>query len=267
MHHPAVIVMPDSALELESLAYLGQDRLLHMDMIEPIRRKSAEILFAGTDGVLILEKNSKTFMMSVDSPAAGETLIGSLAAGETINGSPAAGETINGSLPAAELFVVHQAFCIPFVSQKYGFTRVMDCIQAVYPSKQLIPLKAGIEIKCLDLNWAGFVRAHYQTVDDEGYIRELLGKGLIYGAFADGEPAGFIGMHDEGSIGLLVVLPQFRRRGIGTALESYLVNWMLEKGWTPFGQIQSGNTESVLLQKHLGFEISSQHLYWLSHTS
>lgn len=231
-------------MEFNALAWLEQDPLLHMDMIEPIRRKSAEVLFVETDGVLIQELNSKAYMLSVDSLAAGEVLIG--------------------SLQAADLFVVHQAFCIPLVSRKYGFTRIMECIQAVYPGKQRLPLKSNIEIKCLDLNWASFIRAHYHTVDDEGYIRELLEKGLIFGAFADGEPAGFIGMHDEGSIGLLEVLPRFRRRGIGTALESYLVNQMLEKGWTPFGQIKIGNTESLMLQKHLGFEISSQHLYWLS---
>ncbi|MFQ7452543.1 MAG: GNAT family N-acetyltransferase [Flavonifractor plautii] len=37
----------------------------------------------------------------------------------------------------------------------------------------------------------------------------------MLGAFVDGTLAGFAGFHGEGSIGLLEVLPAYRRRGLG----------------------------------------------------
>ena len=40
------------------------------------------------------------------------------------------------------------------------------------------------------------------------------------GAFLDGVLAGLIGIHEEGSIGMLEVLPAYRRRGLGYALEA-----------------------------------------------
>ena len=64
--------------------------------------------------------------------------------------------------------------------------------------------------------WAPYVCEHYSKSDIGGleHIRQAIGAGML-GAFVDGTLAGFAGFHGEGSIGLLEVLPAYRRRGLG----------------------------------------------------
>ena len=55
------------------------------------------------------------------------------------------------------------------------------------------------------------------------YVEDRLKAGVIFGAFVDGRLAGFVGEHHEGSMGMLEVVPEFRRRGIAQALEAALI--------------------------------------------
>lgn len=45
-----------------------------------------------------------------------------------------------------------------------------------------------------------------------------LRAGVMLGAFLRDRPAGFIGLHEEGSMGMPEVLPEFRRMGVARAL-------------------------------------------------
>ena len=83
------------------------------------------------------------------------------------------------------------------------------------------------------------------------------------GAFLDGVLAGFIGIHEEGSIGMLEVLPAYRRRGLGYALEAGAIRRALKEGTIPYCQVIEGNTASMELQKKLGLEFSDGFVYWL----
>ena len=74
---------------------------------------------------------------------------------------------------------------------------------------------------------------------------------------------GFIGQHLEGSMGLLEVLPQYRKNGYGMELEQTMINYMLEKGLIPFCQVEVTNEKSLRLQKKLGLTISREQVYWL----
>ena len=58
-----------------TIAYLMKNPLLHMDMIEAIRRNTADILYSGKDGVLLKEQNSNAYMISADSFEKGRELI------------------------------------------------------------------------------------------------------------------------------------------------------------------------------------------------
>lgn len=118
--------------------------------------------------------------------------------------------------------------------------------------------------KTLDTSYLEEVYFHYHAVHDKGYLEERLRSGMMYGAFADGKLTGFIGMHAEGSMGILEVFEEFRRQGIAEALERHLINRILEKGWVPFCQIFTDNEASVKLQQKLGLRIVRDTVYWIS---
>lgn len=96
---------------------------------------------------------------------------------------------------------------------------------------------------------------------DPAYIRERIQAGAMYGAFLEGSLAGFIGIHAEGSLGMLFVEEPFRRQGIAASLESWLINRMLERGWVPYGYIESGNRAAESLQEKLGL-YQSKKTFW-----
>ena len=71
-------------------------------------------------------------------------------------------------------------------------------------------------------------------------------------------------MHAEGSIRMLFVSPNYRRRRIGIALETYMINLGLERGERPtHGQVEIGNDASKGLQEALGLCFSKGRIYWM----
>ena len=75
---------------------------------------------------------------------------------------------------------------------------------------------------------------------------------------------GFIGLHLEGSIGLLYILEEYKGNGYGTELEMFLVNHLLFKNKIPFGQLETENNHSIFLQKKLGFTFFTEKQFGLN---
>ena len=90
-----------------------------------------------------------------------------------------------------------------------------------------------------------------------------MAKGELFGALIQGELAGFIGCHEEGTYGILEVLPQFRRRGVGYALERHIIGWLLDHDRIPYCQIAVDNGASISLQNRLGLSLSQKPVHWL----
>ncbi len=227
-----------------AIQYLLKDPLLHMNMLESIQSGSGKLLAAGEDGVLLINTAAEAAMMSTESA---ETAAGMLAC-----------------IPAVPLFVAHQSFYEEAAAQKFGYTHKMVCRQAVYLKKQPLPIPCGAPaIRPLDGRHLSFIIEHYTHADDEAYLIERLESGAMFGAFTEDSLAGFIGTHAEGSMGMLEVLPRYRRRGVALALETFLINRLLDCGRVPFAQIVTDNTASLELQRKLGFAISDKTLSWL----
>ena len=92
--------------------------------------------------------------------------------------------------------------------------------------------------------------------------RIVLRKRLILG-YDHGKLIGFIGEHLEGSMGLLYVFPEFRRKGYAVALEKSMIVKTLSEGYIPFGQVEKNNHASVLLQEKIGMTISNRLICWM----
>jgi tRNA (guanine37-N1)-methyltransferase len=111
----------------------------------------------------------------------------------------------------------------------------------------------------LHLDW---VHKHLDHLDYD-YLKERLVFGSIYGGYINGEICGSVGVHAEGSIGLLQVLDKYRKRGFASELVTYMTNNLLVKGEVPFSQIEFDNESSVDLHRKLGFEILTNRIYRL----
>lgn len=222
---------------------LAQDLILHMDMIDSLQRGIAEIFYAAPQGVLLYNTAGDCYMMSAnDETTAAEMIV---------------------QLKDVGVVTAHQDFYIEQLQRKFKLEYSMPCWQAVYLSQQPLSMSnAAITIQQLDESHLPLIVKHYQLNVEEGYIKDRIQAGM-FGAYFEGELAGFAGTHGEGAMGLLVVLPEFRRRGIARVLESYLINHILQQGFTPYAQILVTNTASIALQKSLKLSLSDKVVTWL----
>lgn len=224
----------------KALEYLNRDFMLNVDIIEGIKRGLVDILYAENDGVLVKPKDGDAYMLSVDCVQK-------------------AFEIVEKVQPF--LLVMHQMDIKEQLAERYGYSHGRECHHAVYIRTEPLP-DSSFDIRPLTMEYAELASKTYHMGDME-YITELIEKKILVGAF-DGETLmGFIGVHSEGAMGILEVLPEYRRRGIAQALEAYVINRTIEKGEVPYAQIFADNKASLELQRKLGLEISENHICWI----
>ena len=202
-------------------------------------RRGARVCQAGEDG-LVLKNDEIDLCYAGGSAFAPELLSCSLSLVE----DPALAERIMTARPELER---------------------MECTQCLYLKKDPPPDmdRPGVTLRPLTMEDLDFVLQHYHhpgAVPD--HIRGRIQEGML-GAELEGQLAGFIGVHEEGTIGLLEVLPAYRRRGLAEALEAALIRRQLERGRLPYGHVKVGNAASEALQKKLGLTFDRRVLYWL----
>ena len=222
----------------KALEFLNKDYLLNVDMIECIRRDICRILYASDKAVMIVADSGWVHMLSCEDRELGLELI---------------------KTHQPPWVVLHQMDMREAVAG-LGYRIGDQCWQSAYT--KTTPMEETLaDIRRLDRRFLKRIADNYELAD-EGEIAALLDAGVIYGAFAGGELAGFIGKHEEGSVGLLFVFPEFRRMGIAEALERNYVNRELAEGNVAYGQIFVGNTPSRQLQEKLGMDFSDKFICW-----
>ena len=145
----------------------------------------------------------------------------------------------------------------------FGFSNENPCTQWVY-TLLTPPDDGGFDIRILERKDVPLAAAHYHMIDDPlDYFYECIEREWIWGLYDAGQLAGFIGMHEEGSMGMLEILPEFRRKGYGYALEAHLIGVHLQRGWTPYCHVVDGNTASLALQTKLGLTQATLPAIWV----
>lgn len=142
---------------------------------------------------------------------------------------------------------------------------IIECRQAVYWKREPVTVeRPGITLRQLTMDDLDFVLENYHNPGAfEAHIRGRIQEGML-GGVIDGQLAGFAGVHQEGCVGMIEVLPQFRRRGLAEALEAAVINQQLAKGRLPYVHVRTGNTASEALQKKLGLTFDeTRWLYWI----
>jgi len=141
-----------------------------------------------------------------------------------------------------------------------SFGKPDACYHAEYCGAPISLPDSEFTFKTLGKEHVPWLAKNYHS--DEEYLSRLVKLRYMTGAFYGGVPAGFIGRHERGSMGLLFVEESFRRRGLGYLLEAYKINEVLSAGETPFCHIRLYNAPSLNLQKKLGLKISAELVNW-----
>ena len=225
-------------------AWLERDRVLHANLLEVLRRGSADALVAEEGGVLLHDTGCGAWMLAAE-PEAAPAFLDRVPAG-------------------CGLFVGHDMAYFDLARARLGLPEQEICWSAAYLDSTPLPLPAfGGELRLLDRSWAPWVYAHYShAFGGVAYMEGAMDRGML-GAFVDGTPAGFAGLHIEGAIGMLEVLPPYRRRGIGEALLRGVVSLALSRGQYAYGQVFTDNAPSLALQRKAGMAVSQEILFWL----
>ncbi len=168
-----------------------------------------------------------------------------------------------GEIPeVCRLAVASPGFAAEMLCGKAGFEILHECLQVCYTERRNLRVSHG-DIRPLGPEHEAYVAERY-GLGSRAYMAGRILAGAMYGAFVDGALAGFIGVHEDGSIGMLYVEERCRRQGIGASLEAYAINREREKGHIPYAHILVGNEGSLRLQEKLGLCLARQNIWWLA---
>lgn len=216
-----------------------------IDMYHLLEHEKGRLLYEGAEGCIVQERDGTTVMSDI---LDGQTLCRIL-------------HRLN--VEKLEQIVVKSRDAQEKVSAAFGFHGCMPCTQWSYWRSEP-PVLPNCDIRPLELCHAETAASHYKLIENSrSYIIGRIAAGRMWGLFEGDALAGFIGTHSEGSMGMLEVFPEYRRRGYGLLLEKFLIAWHLERSMTPFGHVVDGNEASLRLQQKAGMEVGSLPVIWV----
>lgn len=225
----------------EIIARLSKKKRRYIHMMEYLNRGIGEVIYENGMNIILGSKNF--LMISSGSEAEAGKMLHSV------------------GLEACDLVVTDEYVKDIFV-QELGTHKDTKCYQACYTQKVPLPVRHK-DIRLLESSHLEYISSHYDSMPGS-YIKERLECGSFWGAYDDNRLVGFIGLHAEGSMGMLFVEEAYRRQGVGEALESYLINKQIAEGQTPYCQVVEENVPSMDLQRKLGLYIAEQPMWWLN---
>lgn len=225
---------------------LNTNKILYADIIQGLR-SGAEILMEEEHGILIRGKISKILYSAAESQEAAERVVACIP-------------------QDFEILVAHDLYTDLYL-KKRGLHYDMECYHSAYIGEEavVVPLPEGYQISRLDESCIDTVIEWYahsmESLANPEYIGACMNDGM-YGIWKEKELCGFIGVHDQESIGLLEIHPKYRRQGLGVCLIQHMINEQLHRGRLPYGEIVTDNIASIKLQEKTSMKLGEELTYW-----
>lgn len=217
------------------IAMLSRQGLQAIPAAEALRRGLGRLVHGDQDLVVIDFPGGERLLWGVDTPGARRTL-------ERLSRPTVAVVTTRELVGAA-----HGAWP--------GAADPQWCSMAAYQSTVPVTLRGLLAVEPLGPGAAALLEetySHPEYFTHGEWVRKLAEAKILGGTDAEGELVGYVGVHEEGSMGMLEVFDGFRRRGYGFELEGTLINRQLRRGWIPWAQVFPENHPSAALQEKLG---------------
>jgi 8-oxo-dGTP diphosphatase len=150
------------------------------------------------------------------------------------------------------------------IKQRFTCKWVLSC-QRLYLPESIKLSKTSMAVANVLQSDAEHIysNSNYKTYTSVGYIRDQIVQGPSSACRIDGVLAGWVLTHDDGAMGMLHVLEDYRRQGIANDLVIDLIQKIRALGQTPFTYVESTNIASMSLVKRLGFKVDKP-IHWVN---
>ena len=229
-------------LEQRACSYLGRDPILHMDMLEALRRGDGSVAAVREDGALVYVAKSGAYLLAAEDVQAGEALCGGIVR----------------PLQAA----VHHEATARLVMDMLGFSGMMQCWAGAWLNPQ--PPEAEGAFTLLDPSQGPVIQQAVPQAFEEGELEERLRAGALQGLWEGQRLLGLAGLYPEGGLGYLTVLPELAGQGLEQRLAAWATAWCLQRCFAPFVHIPVDDPESLAMYQALGYSFSERPVCWLS---
>lgn len=230
---------------------LAKQKRRYIHLMELLARDMAWEVCRGEKSLLLHVENTQTYALYAESPREAEQLLGQGGA-----------DRLWGQEQMKIL--VCQESVRDFLTERYGLAVGGVCRQACYTRRESLRVQHR-DIRPLTIDDLDHVAGRYQACE-RTYLRQRILAEAMYGVYMSGgdtSPAGFIGIHEDGSMGMLYVDEAYRRQGLASSLEGWLVNRHLKRGETAYCRVEEGNPAAMQLQEKLSLCLCGEPMWWL----
>ncbi len=162
-----------------------------------------------------------------------------------------------------EYFAIMEDWMLPYILKNKKILWKISCIKLFYPENKFIP-KTGTNINDLSPEYAEYIynNSKYQDYLSIEYIRERINQGISIGIFEDNKLIAWMMTHDDGAMGFLHVLSEYRGRGYGQDISFEMIKRLRKQNKISFVHIEENNIPSMSLALKAGF-IKDRRIHYL----
>lgn len=160
-------------------------------------------------------------------------------------------------------FFVTEDWMLPYIIENKEIIQKLSCMKLIFPEDIDTP-KSKEDIRQLEEDESEYIynNSKYKDYTDIEYIKNRITNGLALGIY-DGEIlVAWIMTHDDGAIGFLNVLPEYRKRGYGYELTINIIDRLRKMKKVSFVHIEEDNHKSMNLALKTGF-IKDRLIHWI----
>ena len=153
-----------------------------------------------------------------------------------------------------QYLVISEPEIFEYVQQSHRISWSICCLRLFQDEMPLFPVNGLVEpLQFVHLPTV-FENSKYKQFLSKNYLAKRFELGGGFCIKEKGKPVAWIMTHDDGSVGMLHVLDDYRRNGYAKKLVQAMAQKVREKNCPVFAHIEPTNLSSLHLFKSLGFE-------------
>lgn len=124
------------------------------------------------------------------------------------------------------------------------------------------PLPEGFKLDKIKPSYYGCVVEHHQYFGSLAEVRQCARKFPTVAAYEGDKMVCWCLIHENGSLGPLFTLPDYRGKGLGVIVTCEIIKQMLKLGMRPYSYVVKGNTHSERISPHTSFKNAEMDICW-----